>query len=60
MTAAIPNAFALGWNRHDADVLMSFMTDDRVFETSAGPGGPRQVSSARSASAKRATSPSSL
>ena len=30
-------AFADTWNRHDADALMSFMTDDCVFESSAGP-----------------------
>lgn len=30
-------AFADAWNRHDIDALMSFMTDDCVFEASAGP-----------------------
>ena len=30
-------AFADAWNRHDADALMSFMTDDCVFDSSAGP-----------------------
>ena len=30
-------AFADAWNRHDVDSLMSFMTDDCVFEASAGP-----------------------
>ena len=30
-------AFAAAWNRHDLDALMSFMTDDCVFEASAGP-----------------------
>lgn len=29
--------FADAWNRHDADALMSFMSDDCVFEASAGP-----------------------
>ena len=29
--------FAEAWNRHDVDALMSFMTDDCVFEASAGP-----------------------
>lgn len=29
-------AFADAWNRHDADALMSFMTEDCVFEASAG------------------------
>src|SRR5262249_57554638 len=26
-----------GWNRHDVDYLMGFMSDDCVFEISAGP-----------------------
>ena len=30
-------AFADAWNRHDADALMAFMTDDCVFDASAGP-----------------------
>jgi steroid delta-isomerase-like uncharacterized protein len=30
-------AFADAWNRHDANALMSFMTPDCVFESSAGP-----------------------
>ena len=29
-------AFADAWNRHDIDALMSFMTEDCVFESSAG------------------------
>ncbi len=29
--------FAEAWNRHDLDALMSMMTDDCVFEASAGP-----------------------
>jgi steroid delta-isomerase-like uncharacterized protein len=29
--------FDQGWNRHDVDLLMSFMADDCVFETTAGP-----------------------
>jgi steroid delta-isomerase-like uncharacterized protein len=29
-------AFGDGWNRHDVDVLMTFMSDDCVFETTAG------------------------
>ena len=40
MTAAVTQeflqAFADAWNRHDANALMSFMTDDCVFEASAG------------------------
>ena len=31
------DAFAAAWNRHDLDALMSMMTDDCVFEASAGP-----------------------
>jgi len=31
-------AFADAWNRHDVDDLMSFMTDDCVFESSGGDG----------------------
>jgi ketosteroid isomerase-like protein len=30
-------AFADAWNRHDIDALMSFMTQDCVFDASAGP-----------------------
>jgi len=30
-------AFAEAWNRHDVDALMTFMTQDSVFESSAGP-----------------------
>jgi steroid delta-isomerase-like uncharacterized protein len=30
-------AFADAFNRHDADAIVSFMTDDCVFEASAGP-----------------------
>lgn len=29
-------AFADAWNRHDVDGIMSFMTEDCVFEASAG------------------------
>jgi steroid delta-isomerase-like uncharacterized protein len=29
--------FAEAWNRHDLDALMSMMTDDCVFDASAGP-----------------------
>ena len=37
--------FADAWNRHDADALMSLMTEDCVFESSAGPDvcGTRHV-----------------
>lgn len=37
VTVANLQAFADAWNSHDADALMSFMTDDCVFEASAGP-----------------------
>ena len=30
-------AYAAAWNRHDLDAIMSMMTPDCVFETSAGP-----------------------
>ena len=30
-------SFAAAWNRHDIDALMSCMTPDCVFESSAGP-----------------------
>lgn len=33
---ALLHAFAEAWNRHDADALMSFMSEDCVFEASAG------------------------
>jgi steroid delta-isomerase-like uncharacterized protein len=44
-TVEILEAFADAWNRHDTDALMSFMTDDCVFEASAGPevSGTRYV-----------------
>ena len=36
VTVEMLEAFAKAWNRHDVDDLMSFMTDDCVFESSAG------------------------
>ena len=36
ITAHDLQAFADAWNRHDIDALMSFMTDDCVFESSSG------------------------
>ena len=36
VTVEFLQAFAKAWNRHDVDDLMSFMTDDCVFESSAG------------------------
>jgi len=35
-TTEMLQAFAEAWNRHDIDALMSFMTEDCVFEASAG------------------------
>lgn len=29
-------AFSAAWNRHDVDAIMSFMSDDCVFETPSG------------------------
>jgi steroid delta-isomerase-like uncharacterized protein len=37
VTTELLQAFAEAWNRHDADALMSFMTEDCAFEASAGP-----------------------
>lgn len=37
VTTQLLEAFADAWNRHDANALMSFMTPDCVFESSAGP-----------------------
>ncbi len=44
-TVEMLDAFADAWNRHDVDALMTFMTDDCVFEASAGPDvtGTRHV-----------------
>jgi len=36
VTVEVLQDFADAWNRHDVDALMSFMTDDCVFEASAG------------------------
>lgn len=41
--------FAEAWNRHDLDALMSMMTDDCVFEASAGPEVNGQRSEGREA-----------
>lgn len=37
ITTETLQAFAGAWNRHDIDALMSLMTEDCVFESSAGP-----------------------
>jgi len=36
VTVADLQAFADAWNRHDVDALMTFMTDDCVFDSSTG------------------------
>lgn len=36
VTLEFLQAFADAWNRHDVDALMSFMTDDCIFESSGG------------------------
>ncbi len=41
--------FADAWNRHDLDALMSMMTDDCVFDASAGPDVNGQRSEGRQA-----------
>ena len=50
ITLAFLDAFADAWNRHDVDAIMSAITEDCVFEASAGVGvrgtvydGQRQV-----------------
>ena len=35
-TVALLTEFSDAWNRHDIDALMSFMSEDCVFETAAG------------------------
>lgn len=37
VTTEVLEAVASAFNRHDADAVVSFMTDDCVFESSAGP-----------------------
>jgi steroid delta-isomerase-like uncharacterized protein len=37
ITPEFLQAFADAWNHHDVDALMTFMTEDCVFEASAGP-----------------------
>ena len=46
---ALLDRFAEAWNRHDLDALMSMMTDDCVFEASAGPHVNGQRSEGREA-----------
>ena len=49
VTTDVLHAFAEAWNRHDADALMTFMTDDCVFDASAGPEVCGQRSEGREA-----------
>ena len=37
LTPEFLQTFADAWNQHDVGALMTFMTEDCVFETSAGP-----------------------
>jgi len=37
VTVEFLQAFADAWNHHDVDALMTFMTEDCVFEASSGP-----------------------
>lgn len=46
---ALLDRFADAWNRHDLDALMSMMTDDCVFDASAGPEVHGQRSEGRPA-----------
>jgi steroid delta-isomerase-like uncharacterized protein len=45
VTVETLQAFADAWNRHDSEALMSFMSEDCVFEASSGPdvSGTRYV-----------------
>ena len=36
-TSELHTFFEQGWNGHDVDLLMRFMADDCVFESTAGP-----------------------
>ena len=46
---ALLDRFAEAWNRHDLDAVMSMMTDDCVFEASAGPQADGQRSEGKQA-----------
>ncbi len=48
VTTDVLQALADTWNRHDADALMSFMTDDCVFEASAGRDAVRAARASKS------------
>lgn len=49
VTTEFLQAFADAWNRHDADALMAFMTEDCAFEASAGPDACGERSSGAAA-----------
>ena len=42
-TSDLQAFFGNGWNRHDVDVLMTFMAEDCIFESTAGSGGLRRA-----------------
>lgn len=44
-TSDVEAFFDKGWNRHDVELLMTFMADDCVYESTAGPepGGTRHA-----------------
>ena len=46
---ALLDRFADAWNRHDLDALMSMMTDDCLFQASAGPHADGQRSQGKEA-----------
>ena len=48
-TKDLDTFFEAGWNGHDVDLLMTFMSDDCVFESTAGPDvcGTRHVGPGR-------------
>jgi ketosteroid isomerase-like protein len=48
-TVKLLDRFADAWNRHDLDALMSMMTDDCVFQASAGPDVDGQRSNGQQA-----------
>jgi steroid delta-isomerase-like uncharacterized protein len=49
VSVALLDRFADAWNGHDLDALMSMMTDDCVFESSAGPDVNGQRSEGKNA-----------
>jgi steroid delta-isomerase-like uncharacterized protein len=48
-TIELLDAFANAFNSHDVEAILSLMTDDTVFEASAGPDIKGQVSRGREA-----------